>query len=512
MDKRSVVSNMKRQLGEYNATGEEVEMSYPIDDLNPKPVWRYFDKIRQIPRGSGNEQAVGDALIEWAKAAGATGKKDAVGNVLISVPASRGLEGSPALVLQTHMDMVCEQDKDRGFDFAEDAIVLRRDGDWISADRTTLGADNGIGLASAMALLDEPDLSHGPLEILSTVEEETGLKGASALDPGFVSGKLLFNLDSEDDGRFCVGCAGGLDTLTTLVTERVPVNKAMIPFELRVSGLSGGHSGVDIHLNRANAVVAAARTLRALIAEAEIAVSWIVGGDKHNAIPREAFATILVSPSNEAKMFEIVAEGERLLKEEFGAAEPGIREEAVPTGLPAGVLSAASAKRLIDMIYAFPSGVLSLVRDIPGVVETSNNPARIRCDERQVTILNSSRSSVRAAVLGVESKIRAVAEAAGATTAVLSDYPGWKPNFSSALLKRAEAIWRRVHGDAPKIEVIHAGLECGIIGEKLPGMDMISLGPTIENPHSPAERVSISSVERFYSFLKAFVEDVSGGA
>jgi dipeptidase D len=484
-------------------------MSDILIDEEPKIVWRYFDKIRQIPHGSSNERALGDAILLFAKEQGCIGKRDRVGNVVISVPPSPGSESAPTVVIQSHMDMVCEKDRDCDFDFSKDAIVLKRDGDWVSAHRTTLGADNGIGLAASLSLMEEKDLVHGPLEILVTVEEETGLTGASALSEEVVSGRILLNVDTEDDGVFCVGCAGGLDTLTTLPLERVPVKKNLLAFELEVLGLRGGHSGVDIRRNPANAIVLAARVLKILIEKADAELSWFIGGDKHNAVPREAFASLLVLPSKEAAMFDLVTRMQVEFQEEFKEAEPNLRVTLTPAILPSTVLSATSAQTAIAATLAFPNGVLSLMRDMPEVVETSNNLAKIRCDETSMTFLLSSRSSIRAAKEGVAAKIESVASLAGARFERKGSYPGWKPNMASPLLQRAKAVWKKAHNEEPKVEVIHAGLECGIIGEKLPGIDMISFGPTIQHPHSPLERVSISSVRRFYVFLKALVADIA---
>ncbi len=484
-------------------------MTEILKDVEPKIVWRYFDQIRQIPHGSSNERALGDAILRFAKEKGCVGRRDAVGNVVIVVPASKGCESAPTAILQSHMDMVCEKDKDFDFDFTKDALILKRDGDWISAHRTTLGADNGIGLAASLALMEETDFVHGPLEILVTVEEETGLTGASALGPEFVEGRILLNLDSEDDGVFCVGCAGGLDSLITVPLERAPTPKNLLAYELSLGGLRGGHSGVDIRHNRANALVLGARALKALLDDVDIDIAWFMGGDKHNAIPRELFASILVSPSKESKMQDRVSSMESEFKEEFGASEPNLRVRVSPADLPSTVLSKSSARTAVATTLAFPNGVLSLMRDMPEMVETSNNPARIRCDENEMTFLCSSRSSIRAAKEGVAAKIESVAMLANGRFERLGGYPGWKPNPDSLLLVRAKDTWKKVHNEEPRVEVIHAGLECGIIGEKLPGIDMISFGPTIQNPHSPVERVSISSVERFYQFLKALVTDLA---
>ncbi len=485
-------------------------MTNQLDILSPQKLWQYFDKIRLIPHGSKNEKALSEAILLWAKEAGCSGKQDALGNIAVSIPASSGFETAPTTVLQSHMDMVCEKDKDFDFDFLKNAVEIVREGDWITANHTTLGADNGIGLAASLALMEDKNFVHGPIEILVTVEEETGLTGAKALTSDFVDGRILLNLDSEDDGVFCVGCAGGLDSITTLTVQRIPVENSRTSFEIRVSGLRGGHSGVDIVQNRANAIVLAARLLWELQKETNTELSWFIGGDKHNAIPREALASIVVPDEQCSSVIDIVSRMESAFQKEYGSYEPGLRVTALSSeNLPSTVLTKDSFRAITAGCLIFPNGVMSLIRDMPNVVETSNNLARVRCNENEFTFLNSSRSSVREAVLAAATKIEACAAVLGADFEKLSEYPGWKPNMESPILHRACKVWEQTHKTKPKIEVIHAGLECGILGDNIPGMDMISFGPTIEAPHSPSERVSISSVEKFYTFLKALLSDIA---
>jgi dipeptidase D len=495
-------------------------MSNPIDSLEPREVWHYFDRIRQIPHGSGNEKAIGEAIMAWAAEKGREADMDAVGNVVVRVPASPGLERAKGVVLQGHMDMVCEKNADKAFDFTKDAIQLVRRGDWLTADGTTLGADNGLGLATALAFMDLPGAIHGPLEILATVDEERGLVGARNVGPDFVKGRLLFNVDSEEDGVFYIGCAGGRDSEIALPLRTLPAPEGMRSLRIEIKGLRGGHSGLDIVHNRGNALRLLARALRAASRKATIILASIDGGDKHNAIPREAFAIALIKPESEVLLREILAEQLAGFREEFAGAEPELALVAAPTAIPPRVMDPAARDnallppRVMDpaardnalrLILGLPHGVLAMMRDIPGKVETSSNLARVRTESDRLEVLCSSRSSIGSALEGVIAQIESVGQALGAQVKLHEGYPGWKPNLESPMLAKARDVWRAVHGADAKFEVVHAGLECGIIGERYPGMDMISLGPTIENPHSPDERTHIPAVGRFFEFVKAFL-------
>ncbi len=484
-------------------------MSYDVSTLSPGLVWRYFDRIRRIPRGSGNERGLAEAIVSWAAARGCEAEMDAVGNTVVRIPATSGCEGTPPLILQGHLDMVCEKLPDKVFDFEKDPIQLERKDDWITASGTTLGADNGIGLATALAFMEVEDVPHGPLEILATVEEETGLLGAQRVSPDFVKGRLLFNMDSEEDGIFYVGCAGGADVRITLPTRRIPAPNGQRAFLIRVKGLLGGHSGLDIIHNRANALVLLARLLTAVSKETTVTVSSVFGGDKHNAIPRDAEATILLAPDAEEAMRRCVAAVMTGLEDEFAEAEPemAVTIESVPA--PSGALDAESASRLLCLLAGFPNGVLSMMRNIPGMVETSNNIAKVRTDEGEVSLLLSARSSIKSAVDGVTGQIEAIAGLAAAKAEVISSYPGWKPDMGSRLLAKARRVWQETHGEEAEVHVVHAGLECGLLAERFGELDMISLGPTIESPHSPSERVSISSVARFFDFTRAFIASLA---
>ncbi len=481
-------------------------MAHPLETLEPKAIWDYFDRIRRIPHGSGNEKALGEAIMSWAAEKGCEADMDTVGNVVIRVPATSGYEKAPIVVLQGHMDMVCEKNTDKEFDFERDAIEVIREGDWLTADGTTLGADNGIGVATGLALMDETDGVHGPLELLITVDEERGLVGARSLGPDFVKGRMLFNLDSEEDGIFYIGCAGGRDTDLALPLRTLPAPDGMKPVRITVKGLRGGHSGMDIIHNRGNAPRLLARALREAVRRLTLMLASIDGGDKHNAIPREASAVVLIKPESAETLQAVLAEQLEGFREEFAGAEPGLSMSATACDAPERVMDPTSRDTALRLVLGLPNGVLAMMRDIPGKVETSNNVARVRTEGNELQVLTSTRSSVGSAVEGTVSQIESVGLLAKAEVTLHEGYPGWKPNLDSAMLAHARKVWTAVHGSEPQFEVVHAGLECGIIGERYPGMDMISLGPTVENPHSPDERVQIPSVGRFYAFVRAFLE------
>jgi dipeptidase D len=487
------------------ANSKESIMSYRVDDLEPKALWRYFGKMCEIPHGSGNEKALGEAIVGWVREKGFEADVDDVGNIVARIPASPGLENTPTIVLQGHIDMVCEKNSDTEFDFKTDSLRLKRDGDWLTADGTTLGADNGIGVATGLAFIDLPDAVHGPLEILMTIDEERGLVGALNLEEDFIKGRMLFNLDSEEDGVFYVGCAGGRDAALRLPITRCAAKKGLTALEITVKGLRGGHSGMDIIHNRGNAINLVSRALREVSKQVEIELVSIDGGDKHNAIPRETKAVFLAA-ADKLSMIQAILDTELgRYREEFASAEPDLTMTLMKTETPAEQLDPAVAERIINLLLCLPHGVLAMNREVPGMVETSSNLARVRTEATQLSILTSTRSSTASSTDGVVAGIEAAGRAAGCDLTIADGYPGWKPNLDSPMLKAAEKIWPQVHGNEPKFEVIHAGLECGILGRTFKDMDMISLGPTIENPHSPDERVHVPSVARFFDFVKAYL-------
>ncbi|MFH1755405.1 MAG: aminoacyl-histidine dipeptidase [Candidatus Latescibacterota bacterium] len=482
----------------------------PIRNLQPKLLWKHFDEIRKIPHESGNEAGLREYVLNFARDNGFEAKTDKAGNVVVQVPASAGHESAPAVILQGHMDMVCEKNSNVEFDFAKDPIQLRMDGDWLTAKGTTLGADNGIGLAAALAVAEGKDEVHGPLELLCTVDEEVGLTGAGMLTEGFVTAKRLLNLDSEELGALYIGCAGGGDSTVTLSVSGVETPGGLNCLRLKVSGLRGGHSGIDIHEQRGNAIKILARILWKATYTTPLFLAGCKGGNKRNAIPREAEAVFIAPQDAMAAIHQLLELEASQIKAELGGREPELTVELIPEAkLPAQVMDEISQKTLLDLLLAIPHGVEAMSYDIPGLVETSNNLATVSADPPTVIVGTSSRSSSAHALQAVRNRIRAIAELASATVVENEPYPGWKPNLDSELIAVAKRINQKIFGSEPELKAIHAGLECGIIGEKYPGMDMISFGPHIEHPHSPEERVNVPSVDTFYKFLQAMLEELA---
>ncbi|HEX2162563.1 MAG TPA: aminoacyl-histidine dipeptidase [Thermoanaerobaculia bacterium] len=482
-----------------------------VAELEPRAVWGHFDEILTIPRPSKGEEAMRRYVVAQAEAKGREVRRDRAGNVVVVVPATPGHEGAPVTVLQSHLDMVQEKNSDVDFDFAKDAIRPVRDGEYLTADGTTLGSDNGIGVAAMLAVLDgagpggEP-LVHGPLELLFTVDEESGLTGAGELDGSLLTGRRLLNLDTEEEGSVYVGCAGGGDSLL-----RLPLAKAAAggggALQVRVSGLRGGHSGVDIHLQRGNALSLLARALWAAHRAAPLRVAALSGGSAHNAIPREARATVVAVDATAARA-ALEREGAAVAAE-FAAADPGFRLAVEDATAPAEAWDEASSERALALLVALPHGVLATSQEIPDLVETSNNVAVAAEEGGALTVLTSTRSSVASALAAVRARIAALGRLADAEVEQGAGYPGWKPNLDSPLLATVKAVHARVLGNEPAIKAIHAGLETGIIGEKVPGIDMVSIGPQIEFPHSPDERVHVGSVERFWRLLTATLAELA---
>jgi dipeptidase D len=474
-------------------------MTEAFKGLEPTILWDTFKAITQIPRPSKKEEKIIKYMEEWAKEKGFELIKDAVENVLIRVPATPGKESSPIVVLQGHLDMVCEKNNETEFDFDNLPINVYKDGDWLKAKGTTLGADNGIGVAMSMAAAIDPEVTHGPLELLFTIDEETGLTGAQFLKPGFLNGRILINIDSEEEGVLFVGCAGGGDALIQWAGDKSSV-EGLSGYKISVNGLIGGHSGLVIHENRGNALKLLTNTLDA------IPGNWglvdLTGGDKHNAIPRQSEALVASSLSLEG----LQAVADKVLAgfaQEFGNIEPdtSITVEAAPVAEKAWV--GKELERVINLILAIPHGVQTMSRDLKGLVETSTNLARILVVDGKVEILTSSRSSVSPALENLRRQIKAVAELSGATINLHESYPGWQPDMKSKLLTHCVTVHEQLLGKKPEINAIHAGLECGIIGEPYGDMEMISMGPTMHDVHSPDERLSISSTNNVYKYLKA---------
>jgi len=474
-----------------------------------KRILDFFQQINAIPRCSKNEKEIGLWLERWGGTNGFAVKKDPAGNLLICVPANAGLEKAPVIVIQGHMDMVCEKLPDSTHDFDRDPIRHITDGDWLHADNTTLGADNGIALALGMALVTDPAVVHPPLELLFTVNEETGLNGAKKIEPDLLQGRVLLNIDSETEGEFTVGCAGGRHTLVTLPLNFSKNLDAETTFKLSVQGLKGGHSGIDIHKQRANANLILARTLNRVSASCDLRLVTIDGGTAHNAIPRDAFAVFACRSSDKSVIDNIISEFEQTIKAEYRTGEPALAMALTVMESESQAkmaLNAVQTAAVINLLLALPHGVLGMSADFEGLVETSNNLAKVEISDTHLKILTSQRSSVLSRLDEATNRIRAVAALAGAEARSDSEYPPWTPEMNSALLKGCNTIYEQLFGRKAKIKAIHAGLECAVIGAKFADMDMISFGPDIENPHSPAERLFIPALSRVWDFMVALLK------
>jgi dipeptidase D len=491
----------------------------PLDPLLPRPVWAAFDAIRRIPRPSRREEKIVAEVRRWAAEHGFPVTADAAGNLLVRVPASPGREGAPVVVLQSHLDMVTEKNRGVEHDFDRDPIEVYLDGDWVKARGTTLGADNGIGAALGMAAATDPDFDHGPLELLFTLDEETGLNGALQLDPALVGGRLLLNLDSEDEGIVYIGCAGAIAVEATFELEREKAAAGGEIFELMISGLRGGHSGTEIHTHRGNANKILARLLAAAVEGgssqpgADLGLVAFTGGDKPNAIPREAFAEILLSPESKAILEATIAKLLPLQREELADYDPGLEARLRP--LPAGerqgwpAMTAMQRDRLLRAIDAAPAGVLAMSPEMPGLVETSANTAVVRTEEGRSVVLVGIRSSRNPTLDAAAQSLESLFRLAGGQTRRTRGYPGWLPNPSAPLLARILRVYEEQTGAKMTIQAVHAGLECGVLARKLDGLDAVSFGPDIRGAHSPDERVSVPSVARTYELLKALLGDLA---
>lgn len=481
-------------------------------DANTKKILDIFEQISQVPRQSKHEEAISDWLVDWAKKRGLEVRTDEVKNVLMRVPATSGYEDRPLVILQGHMDMVCEKTPDSAHDFRKDPIRFVYDGDWLKADKTTLGADNGIALAYALAIA-ESQLPHPELELLFTVDEETGLTGALALKPNSLKGKVLLNIDSEDEGVFTIGCCGGVDTRVWFHLSYEMAGDGDRAMLLKIGGCKGGHSGGDIVRHRANANKLLVRALWALFKDLPLRLISISGGTAHNAIPRNAEALILIPEDSAALAEKIVREQVALFRNEYKDFEPDIRGSLEKSaGQHEEAIAAVLGERVLRLLLAYPNGIEELDPSVykggPLLAETSNNVAVIRTEEGILRILSSQRSQVMSARDMLTQKIEMLAHLAGAEYKSGNGYSSWQPDRDSPLLKKAVEVYTAHFGKEPRVNVIHGGLECGVIGGKHPGMDMISLGPTIENPHSPDERLFIPSVGKVWDLLVALLKSL----
>ncbi len=487
-------------------------MSDDLTGLEPRRLWGHFAALARIPRPSGHEERAVEYVRRVAAEHGLPVKTDARGNLVLEVPASPGAERAPRVILQSHLDMVCEKNKGVEHDFMRDPIRPRVEGEWVRAGGTTLGADNGIGVAAALAAGTDPDLVRPPLELLFTLDEETGLTGASQLDGSILVGDTLLNLDSEEDGVLYVGCAGGADTVIGLTPRREAAAPGTAAYALEVTGLRGGHSGMNIVENRGNAIKLLARVL---LAADEAGIDYglvsIEGGGKHNAIPREATAVLRLDGPSRSRLAELIERRVAGFRTELDGVDDGLRASLEPAGdAPGDVLVREDRERLVRLLGALPHGVLAMSRDIAGLVETSSNLAAVAPgDDGGYRIATSSRSSVGPSLDAVQASIRAIAALAGGSPKSRNGYPGWKPNLGSPVLGVMRDVYTEVWDRPPRVTAIHAGLECGLLGEKKPGLDMVSFGPTIEGAHSPDERVHVPAVERFWRALSLALERLS---
>ncbi len=483
----------------FSQGNEVAKEKITLKEAKAQNVWEYFGQVSAIPRCSKNEKQIIDWLKGLAKKRDLACRSDDVDNVIIELPATKGYENSPAVVLQSHVDMVCEKTPESKHDFTKDPIELvERDG-WVTANGTTLGADNGVGVALALALIDEK-ISHSKLELLFTVDEETGLTGANGLKPGFITGKYLINLDGEDTS-FIVGCAGGEQTEIRLPLEFSPVPDLLACFDLKISGLHGGHSGIDIDKQYANAIQLLGRTLKGL-QNFDLRVCDIEGGTVHNAIPRDAKAVICFNASKLSDVKKALSEIEASFKKEFAKTEPDLKIELnTITSQQSAIRNPQS--EIVNLLSSLPAGVYKMSPEFDGIVETSSNLAKVEVlgDEKQLRILTSQRSLEKSSLPEITAKITGLAKSAGAKVETVGGYPSWKPDINSSLLKQAKEVYRRLNKKEPEVKVVHAGLEPAVIGEKIAGIEMISVGPTIKNPHSPRERVDIASVDAVWQFL-----------
>jgi dipeptidase D len=476
-------------------------MNRKIEELIPAGIWRNFKNVTQIPRPSKKEARIIKFITKFGENLGLETHRDAVGNIVIRKPATPGMENRKGVIFQAHLDMVPQKNSDKQHDFEKDPIDAYVDGEWVKANGTTLGADNGIGVAAMLSVLESSDLVHGPVEALFTIDEETGMTGAFALQTGQLKGDILLNLDSEDEGELYIGCAGGLDANIEFDYAAQEMPAGHIPYLIKVSGLKGGHSGLDINLGRGNSNLVLVRLLRKSEQAVGLRLCEFEGGNMRNAIPREAHAVVLIPVTKKNEFIGLVAEYRQIIGKELAVTEPDLKIEMTETANPDRVMHPDLQKRLIASIFSCPNGVIRMTDGIPDLVETSTNLSIVKTSGDKVQISCLLRSSVDSAKENLAEVMKSLFEMAGASTSFTGSYPGWKPNMDSAIMKTMDDVYRKMHNKKMEIKAVHAGLECGIIGGVYPNLDMVSFGPTIRHPHSPDEKVNIDSVQKFWDFL-----------
>ncbi len=476
-------------------------MANEIVNLEPKEVWENFYALTQVPRPSKHEELIQNFMVKFGKSLGLETAKDAVGNVMIRKPATPGMENRQGIVMQGHLDMVPQKNSDTKHDFEKDPIDAWIDGEWVKARGTTLGADNGMGVAAAMAVLASKTLVHGPVEALFTSDEETGMTGAFGLQGGWLKGDILLNMDSEDEGELYVGCAGGVNGNIEFEYDEMIVPKGYSTYKLIVKGLKGGHSGLDINLGRGNANKLMVRFLKYATREMDVRLAEINGGGMRNAIPREAYAVVVVPNEAVSDFLPAVSQYESVYKAELSRTEPNLSFTVEEAPKPKSLIDERVQDDLIDAVYACPNGAIRLSDSMPGLVETSTNLATVKSENGVISVKCLLRSSVDSAKDDLCEQVESVFSLAGGMVRFDGAYPGWKPNMESAILKQMKQIYENKFGRVPEVKAIHAGLECGILGANYPHWDMISFGPTMRFPHSPDEKVSIPTVQKFWDFL-----------
>lgn len=478
-----------------------------LSNLEPQRLWKHFDRLASIPRASTKEAAAREYVRSVATNLGLPAQQDSAGNLIVRKPARPGREGAPISLLQGHLDMVCEKNEGTAHNFDTDPIKVVRDGDWLKAAGTTLGADNGVGVSAALAVMESTDIAHGPLEFAFTIDEETGLTGASMFEPGILKSKYFLNLDTEEEGQLCIGCAGGVNTTMRRKVKLLP-SGAGATYRIKVTGLHGGHSGVDIHMGRGNALRVLGTVLQESLDRLPVQLAQVNGGSAHNAIPREAVAVVVLDASREKELRALVASVAASHKTELGAFDPALEVLVEPTEHPATIMDATDAKNVAALLVSLPHGILAMSPDVPGLVQTSTNLATVNTKGDVVEVITSQRSAIASSKDSAAARVATVARLAGFEPEHIGSYPGWKPEPNNELVRKLQEVHQKVFGQPAKLIAMHAGLECGVIGEKYPGMQLISFGPTILNPHSPAERVQISSVQHFWNFLKIALESL----
>ncbi|MFO7524579.1 MAG: aminoacyl-histidine dipeptidase [Ignavibacteriaceae bacterium] len=483
-------------------------MGIILGHLKPELLWNHFEEICKYPRPSKKEEKIAAHIVSVGERLGLETTKDKFGSILIRKPATPGFENRKTVVLQSHIDMVCEKNRGVEHDFDNDPIQPYIDGEWVKAKGTTLGADNGIGVAAALSVLESKDIQHGPIEALFTLDEETGLTGANSLKKNWLKADILINMDSEEEGSIYIGCSGGLNTRASFKVKPEKTPKNNLAFELNVTGLKGGHSGLEINIGRANAVKLLIRLLYSYGKTNEYRIASIEGGNKHNAIPREAFAKVVIPKKDEKTFKKFVKKFNATVKEEYVSAEPDLKVGLDKVKNVEKVFNLKLQKNLINALYAVPHGVIKMSPDIPDLVETSTNLAVVTTEGKHVNVVTTQRSSVASEITDIRDMVSSAFELAGAELMYNDGYPGWKPDMNSEILKVFKKSFSDLYGKEPEIKAIHAGLECGIIKEKYPDMDMISFGPTMFGVHSPDEKLKIDTVPKFWDQLVKALENI----